>query len=268
MSNSGPNNADSDTDFGGVPNAPPRSTNIADGVFEDLRSQILSGKLKAGERLIGERELATAYGTNRNTLREAVRKLEQARLVTVRHGRGVTVSDFRKTGTLELMYPYLQSGPDMAEVLRIVEDILVPRILLIEYATRLAVRRAEPADLNRLRELSVLLVTAFEARDANAVAKGFQRWLDALVDAGHSVAVRWIANPFLEALRHTLDRLPMLWILEPSFPSHLLEVVRAVEENDEERGVVATRRYYERVDAQLLGILNIGITPAAPADKP
>ncbi len=122
-------------------------------------------------------------------------------------------------------------------------------------------QRAEPEDLQRLRERGALLVTAFEARDASAVAKGFQRWLDALVDAGHSVAVRWIANPFLEALRHTLDKLPMLWILEPSFPEHVREVVRAVEENDEERGVSATRRYYERVDAQLLGILKIGITP-------
>lgn len=236
-----------------------RSTNIADSVFEDLRAQILRGQLKPGERLLGERELATAYGTNRNTLREAVRKLEQARLVTVRHGRGVTVSDFRRTGTLELMFPYLQSGPDMSEIVRIVEDVLAPRVLLLEYATRLAVRRAEPADVERLKDLSGLLVAAFEARDAQAVSRGFQRWLDALVDAGHSVAVRWIANPFLEALRHTLDKLPMLWILEPSFPDHLREVVRGVEQQDETAAVAATRRYYDRVDAQLMLILGGGI---------
>ena len=81
----------------------PHKSNIADGVFEELRGQILSGRLKPGERLAGERELASSFGTNRNTLREAVRKLEQAGLVTVRHGQGVTVCDFRRTGTLELL---------------------------------------------------------------------------------------------------------------------------------------------------------------------
>ena len=63
--------------------APP-STNIAATIFRDLRSQILKGVLKPSERLPGERELAAQYGTNRNTLREAVRMLEQAKLVTVR----------------------------------------------------------------------------------------------------------------------------------------------------------------------------------------
>ena len=53
-------------------------------IFEDLRKQILSGELKPGERLTPERELALKYHTNRNTLREAIRKLEQIRLVTVR----------------------------------------------------------------------------------------------------------------------------------------------------------------------------------------
>jgi GntR family transcriptional repressor for pyruvate dehydrogenase complex len=238
---------------------PPRTANIADAIFSDLRTQILGGKLKAGERLIGERELAAAYGTNRNTLREAVRKLEQARLVTVRHGRGVTVCDFRQTGTLELLSPYLESGPDLHEVVRIVEDVLAPRIVLIEYAARLAARRAEPKDIHNLRELSALLITAFRAREASVVASGFQRWLDGLIDAGHSVAVRWIANPFLDALRHTLQRFPMLWILEPSFPEHLTEVLAAIEQCDEDRAAGLTRAYYERVDTQLLQLLRSGI---------
>lgn len=244
---------------------PLRTANIADAIFNDLRAQILAGKLKAGERLIGERELATAYGTNRNTLREAVRKLEQARLVTIRHGRGVTVCDFRQTGTLELLSPYLESGPDLQEVVRIVEDVLAPRIVLIEYAARLAARRAEAQDIQNLRELSALLITAFKAREAKVVATGFQRWLDGLIDAGHSVAVRWIANPFLDALRHTLQRFPMLWILEPSFPEHLVEVLAAIEQCDEDRAASLTRAYYERVDAQLLLLLRSGFIEKAHA---
>lgn len=240
-----------------------RTPNIADAIFEDLRAQILKGVLKPGERLMGERELATSFGTNRNTLREAVRKLEQARLVTVRHGRGVMVSDFRRNGTLELVEPFLRSGPDMRELMQMLEDILTPRVLLIEHATRLAARRAEPVDVQRLNELGELLITAFAANDAKVVAKGSLRWLDALVDAGHSTANRWIANPFLQALRELLDRLPAIWILEPSFPAHLREVVRAIEAGDENAAGQAVRDYYTRVDAQLLKLLQGGISTSS-----
>jgi DNA-binding FadR family transcriptional regulator len=237
----------------------PRNANIADTIFADLRQQILSGSIKPGQRLVGERELAGKYGTNRNTLREAVRKLEQARLVVVKHGRGVTVSDFKKTGTLELLAPFLQTGPDIADVALIVEDILPPRILLLEYAARLAARRADQADIDRLRQISDLLITAFESGTPLLVARGFQSWLDALVDAGHSVAIRWIANPFFDALRETLTRFPMLWVMEPSFPKHLRDLVVALESGDEDKAAELTRSYYQRVDSILMKFLRAGI---------
>ena len=53
----------------------PAAGNIAATVFQDLRRAILSGEFSAGERLPGERELAQKYQTNRNTLREAVRRI-------------------------------------------------------------------------------------------------------------------------------------------------------------------------------------------------
>lgn len=242
-----------------------KNPNIAQQIFEDLQRQILGGQLSAGERLLGERELAAKYGTNRNTLREAVRKLEQARLVSVRHGRGVTVADFRRTGTPELLSPYLQAGPDMSEVADIIGDVLEPRILLLEYAARLAVRRAEPADVDRLSDIGDLLIAAFEAGDAAVVARGFQRWLDVLVEAGHSVSVRWIANSLFDALRDTLERFPNLWVLEPTFPQYLTGLVQALRTGDEQAAVVTTRAYYERVDRQLMALLHAlaGSSPAA-----
>ncbi|HVZ34941.1 MAG TPA: GntR family transcriptional regulator [Polyangiaceae bacterium] len=240
-----------------------KNSNIAQQIFEDLERQILGGQLSAGERLLGERELAAKYGTNRNTLREAVRKLEQARLVSVRHGRGVTVADFRRTGTPELLAPYLRAGPDMVEVAEIIGDVLEPRILLLEYASRLAVRRAEPADIERLKDIGDLLIKAFEAGDVPVVARGFQRWLDVLVEAGHSVSVRWIANSLFDALRDTLERFPNLWVLEPSFPEYVTGLVNAVRSGDEASAVTTTRSYYERVDQKLMALLHAlaGVTP-------
>jgi GntR family transcriptional regulator, transcriptional repressor for pyruvate dehydrogenase complex len=234
----------------------PAAGNIAATVFQDLRRAILSGKFAAGERLPGERELAQKYQTNRNTLREAVRRLEHARLVTVRHGQGVTVSDFRKTGTMELLPPFLENSSDLGEIAHLLEDILPARLLVLEFATKLATQRAAPQDVARIRDITDLLIAAFDRGDPVVIAHGFQRWLDALIEAGHSVAVRWVANPFLDAYRELLDRFPALWVLEPSFPQHLRDVASAIERGEEEAALVALRGYYQRVDRALMQTLS------------
>jgi DNA-binding FadR family transcriptional regulator len=243
---------------------PQVSSNIAATIFQDLRRLILRGELAPGERLPGERELATKYGTNRNTLREAVRKLEQARLVTVRHGQGVTVADFRKTGTMELLPPFLETAPEATEIAHILDDILPARLMVLEFASRLAVRRADKTDIDRLQDITDLLITAFERGDPTVISRGFHRWLDALIDAGHSVAVRWIANPFLEAYRDLLDRFPSLWVLDPSFPAHLREFIDALREGDEEGVLEALQTYYRRIDGAFMKALHGALARPAP----
>jgi hypothetical protein len=101
-----------------------------------------------------------------------------------------------------------------------------------------------------------LLIAAFERGDTMVVARGFQRWLDALIDAGHSLTVRWFANPMLDAYRDMLDRYPLLWVLEPSFPKHLRDVINAISEGNETLAVDATRTYYVRVDGALRTLLH------------
>lgn len=58
--------------------------------FEDVVSQIqesiLEGRLKTGERLPGERRLREIFQVSRGTLREALRTLEQKKLIQIRTG--------------------------------------------------------------------------------------------------------------------------------------------------------------------------------------
>lgn len=232
------------------------NSNLTVRIFEDMRRQILTGEFAPGERLPGERELAQTYDTNRNTLREAVRRLEQLRLVTVRHGQGVTVTDFRRTGTLELLGPFLETAPDLGEVTHIVEDLLPARLIVLEFVTRLAIRRATDNDCQRLHDITELLIAAFERGDRVLIAHGFHRWIDALVEACHSLTIRWVANPFLELYRDMIDRFPTLWLLDPGFPDHLRQLMQAFRSNDEERGIAATRKYYESVDTELIRLLD------------
>ena len=57
-----------------------------------LRALILSGRLPAGDRLPGVRDLAAATGVNVNTARSLYRRLEREGLVVSQHGMGTFVA--------------------------------------------------------------------------------------------------------------------------------------------------------------------------------
>lgn len=63
---------------------PSRRQTIAD----DLRNQITTGELKAGERLPSETTLASRYGVSTSTLRGALALLQSEGLVEKTHGKG------------------------------------------------------------------------------------------------------------------------------------------------------------------------------------
>ncbi|WP_093412419.1 GntR family transcriptional regulator [Salipiger profundus] len=61
------------------------------GVFDILRSKILSGELPAGTRL-NEKALSDSIGASRGSIREALRRLEEREMVTSRPNAGARVT--------------------------------------------------------------------------------------------------------------------------------------------------------------------------------
>ena len=57
-----------------------------------VRAAVVSGRLRAGDRLPGLREVADQLGVNHNTVRAAVAKLEADGLLETRHGSGTFVA--------------------------------------------------------------------------------------------------------------------------------------------------------------------------------
>jgi len=249
--------------------------NLADDIFRDLRRRILEGSLAAGTRLPPERELAERYRTNRNTLREAIRRLEQSRLVTVRQGQGVTVCDFRRSGSIELLAPFLEHASSDEEKVRVLCDVLPGRIQIIELALTLAAERATPDDHVRLQKLVTEELAAFAEGDVRKLELAHHHWLDAVVDAAHSMPVRWVGNSFLEASHGLFDRFPNMWLLEPTFPAYQTETMRALLARDPEWAVTSARSYHVRIDRTIKDMLGallaarvpLPITPPEPRPK-
>ncbi|WP_024799911.1 FadR/GntR family transcriptional regulator [Nocardia sp. BMG51109] len=72
-------------------------------VVEQFQEQMRNGRLRAGHKLPPERELATAFGVGRNTMREALRELDLLGMVQSRHGEGTFVTD---PSAAELVAPF------------------------------------------------------------------------------------------------------------------------------------------------------------------
>ena len=76
---------------------------ISEQVYIQLRDRILKKVLPVGTELPSERELSETLGVNRGAVREAIKRLQQARLVRVRHGGATQVENFEAEGGLELL---------------------------------------------------------------------------------------------------------------------------------------------------------------------
>ncbi len=231
---------------------PSKSPNLAERIFNELQARILSDRIAADQRLASERHLATELDTNRNTLREAIRRLEQQRLVSVRHGQGVTVQDFRRTALADVFEPFLRFGRSVPERVAVFRDLLPIRTAVMTTVVTLAAERATAEDHDHLASRAATQLAAFRARDALAMARGDVAWLDALVEAAHSLTMRWFANSILDGYRSVSDRLPQLWLLEQSYPAHMRELVDAIAQGDGAAARASVEAFYKRNDVHVL----------------
>ncbi len=124
----------------------PRSEILAD----ELRKQILAANYRPGDRLPPERQLAQRLGVGRSTVREAFKKLEQLRLVEIRHGGGATVRRL-EDASLDIVPMLVRSEGKVS--LPMVEQLFEARRVLIIAGTRLAAERAGPEELAAIRRV-------------------------------------------------------------------------------------------------------------------
>ena len=66
---------------------------VYEQVLEQIRQQIASGRLKPGDKLPSERELAERFRVSRSSVRDAIQALQTLRLVRSRQGGGTAVCE-------------------------------------------------------------------------------------------------------------------------------------------------------------------------------
>lgn len=129
-----------------------RRTTASHELFGVLRDEILAGRYAPGEKLPSQRTLAREYGLNATTVREAIKRLEQLRLVEVRHGDAMRVSDWRTASGLDVVAHVLFDATGVnRDTLR---SLMEARRWMLAVAAGLAAERRTDAQAEELRALA------------------------------------------------------------------------------------------------------------------
>ena len=184
--------------FRAVPHV--RRPRLSDTITDQIENLLAGGKLKPGDRLPAERDLAQQLDVSRPSLREALLILESRGLLQARRGGGFSVTDVTAPTITDPLVHLLQRHPET------VDDILELRHGLECVAAEFAALRATEADGKRLREI----VSAMKRRRGQVdPLEDTDRDVDfhmAVAEASHNVALVHVMRGIFNLMRINMLR--------------------------------------------------------------
>ena len=165
---------------------PTSTPTVSSRIHADLRHAILSGRYAQGEALPSERRLSEERGASRHAVREALKRLQEAGLVTISQGGATRVRDWRHHGGLELLLEVAADG-DAPPELHAARAAMEMRACVGADAARRAAQRSSISarDLIEDRANQLAAVDDPHARNAH-----YEVLWDLIVDASDNLAYR------------------------------------------------------------------------------
>lgn len=125
---------------------PVTGVRAATEIMDQVRSLLRKQKLRAGDRLPPERELAAQFAVSRNTVRQALRSLQEQGLLEIRHGpTGGAVIRSNGGGAVETVLGDMFSLGTIRP-----QDLTEVRVLIGTEVVNLACQRAGDAEFDLL----------------------------------------------------------------------------------------------------------------------
>ena len=173
--------------------AAPATPTLSARLHAELRADILSGRHAPGDALPSERQLAEQLGASRHAVREALKRLQQAGLVTIAQGGATRVRDWRRHGGLELLLGLAAEGEAPPE-LHLPRATMELRACIGADAARHSALRANAAARAELRAWAERFAAVEDPAARNAHYEAF--W-DLIVGSSDNIAYRLALSTLL-----------------------------------------------------------------------
>jgi GntR family transcriptional regulator, transcriptional repressor for pyruvate dehydrogenase complex len=219
-----------------------RRQKVYEAVAEQIENLILR-KLKPGDKLPSERELAETLQVSRSSIRDAVRSLELTGLVEPRQGAGTII----RATTVDSMKPFadeLRSKKEMVSELLDFREMLEPP---------LAARAATNASTEETFRLQSILRRQEKKMLAgeSAVAEDTEFHYGIALASGNSVVLR-VMDVVMDVLRDTRQRaLQVPGRAEKSLAGHR-RILDAIIRRDAEGADAAMRQHIKEIERIVL----------------
>ena len=153
---------------------------VADAVVAQIEDMMVAGILRQGTRLPSERHLADLLDVSRPKLREALKRLEEAGLIEVRHGDGSYIAELTGQAMAPALIDLYGRHPGAFF------DYLEYRRTQEAMASRLAAERATPTDRDIIRGCMDRLRQTWIDADDQGSREADIAFHSAVVDASHN----------------------------------------------------------------------------------
>jgi GntR family transcriptional regulator, transcriptional repressor for pyruvate dehydrogenase complex len=175
---------------------------IRDVVATQLKAYIAGQGLKPGDRLPTETELASQFGVNRLSIREATKALEFLGVVESKPGRGLTVGQV----SLERVTEYLGFHPALQ--LASPEELIGTRIVLETGVLPYVMRQmqGDPSIYEELREINSALRRAHEVQTWVELDIAFHRRLVESSGLNPLLAFNDLLSVFFQKFRESVKK--------------------------------------------------------------
>jgi GntR family transcriptional repressor for pyruvate dehydrogenase complex len=212
-------------------------------VYEEVARQIerlILKKLKPGDKLPSERELAEMLRVSRSSIRDAIRGLELAGLVEPRQGTGTIVREVTASSPANPFANALNRRKEMVAELLDFRKMLEPP---------LAARAASHASAEEIAEMEDILRRQEETQRQGeaAVAEDAEFHYSVALASNNSVVMK-VLDILMDLLRETRERsLQVEGRAQKSLAGHR-RILAAIKAHDAEAAKAAMRRHIEDVE--------------------
>lgn len=172
---------------------------LTDEAIDKIKQMIISGRVRPGEKLPREADLAAELGLSRNSLREAVRALALINVLDVRQGDGTYATSLAPSLLLEALSFIVDFHRDDS-----VLEFFEVRRILEPAATALAALRMPAEDKAELGK--ILDAVTLDSPPDDFVATDLEFHKKIAVGAGNSVLASLVDNMSLPTARARIWR--------------------------------------------------------------